>query len=302
MTSKDTSGAVPPSTAQAFEAIGIPVAVLVEDGTIVATNASWRAEVGERGAIGSRYLDSLRETRVHDADLVVFLEQGIGRVLAGRSARFELEHPLVGPVGERWRLLVVTRAEGGAVVLHVDVTAHHDVRELLDATAHRDPLTGLPNRLAITERLTYAIERGRRQGTDVAVVFLDLDGFKAVNDSLGHGVGDEVLAAVGRRLAGTIRAEDALGRWGGDEFVVVVEGGEAAVRLLASRLHATLELPMAVPGQQPVAVTVSIGAAAVRRGDRPEDVLARADLAMFEAKRGGGSVVLAGSGPAEDER
>lgn len=302
MTSKDAAGAGPPSAAYAFEAIGTPVAVLDGDGTIVAANACWRAEVGDRGAVGARYVDSLRESRVHDADLVVFLEQGIGRVLAGRSARFELEHPLVGTVGERWRLLVVTRAEGGAVVLHVDVTAHHDVREILDATAHRDPLTGLPNRLAITERLTEAIHRGRRQGTDVAVVFLDLDGFKGVNDNLGHGVGDEVLAAVSRRLAGTIRAEDALGRWGGDEFVVVVEGNESAVRLLARRLHGTLEPPLTVHGQQPVVVTVSIGAAAVRPGDRLEDVLGRADLAMFEAKRGGRTVVLAGSDPDEGDR
>lgn len=278
--------------AQVFRALGCAIAVLDERGTIVAANDRWHQDIGDRGRIGAQYLDSQRQAEAQDLDLV--LAEGVERVLAGRTDRFELEHPIEGPLGRRWHLVLATPYEGGAVVVHVDVTAHHDVRDILDARAHRDPLTGLPNRLAITERLRNAINRSRHQGTEVAVVFLDLNGFKAVNDLLGHDVGDELLAAVGRRFGGTIRADDTLGRWGGDEFVVVVEGGdEHAVRALAERLHDALVRPVAIRDQQVVDLGVAVGASTVRPGDNPDDVLSRADLAMFEAKRTGRPLVFA---------
>jgi diguanylate cyclase (GGDEF)-like protein len=277
-----------------LEAIGCAVAVLDTDGVIVATNSSWDEYAGAQGGIGRDYLDSHRARGGHDLDLV--LEEGIRRVLAGRSPRFELEYPVDGPVGPKWHLMLATPVGGdigGAVVAHIDVTAHHDIEEILNARAHRDALTGLPNRRALTERLTHAVQRHHRQGAGVSVVFIDLDGFKRINDDLGHDVGDEVLVAVGRRLAGTIRSADVLGRWGGDEFVVVVDdGGEQVLHSLANRLHGALADPVVVGGHRKINVALSMGAAGVRAGDTPDDVLSRADAAMFQAKRTGEAVVL----------
>lgn len=300
MTPPDASAGQRTVGDRAFEALGCAVAVLDGRGTIVATNAAWRADTersATRRAVGARYL--VGRSALVDLDLV--LEEGIGRVLAGRSDRFELEHPVDGPAGRRWHLLVATPMAGGAVVVHVDVTTHHDVRDLLDARAHRDPLTGLANRRATSERLSNAVKRATTADKDLTVMFLDLDGFKAVNDDLGHEVGDEVLVAVGRRLANTVRAADSLGRWGGDEFVVVVDGGVAATQALAQRLHQALEQPVVVGGERALRISVSVGAALLKSEDSPEDVLARADQAMFEAKRTGTSLVLAGSGREEPD-
>jgi diguanylate cyclase (GGDEF)-like protein len=283
-----------PDAAAVLEAIGCAVAVLDTDGVIVTTNRSWDDYAGEQGGVGRDYLDSHRARGGVDLDLV--LEEGIRRVLAGRSPRFELEYPVDGPTGPRWHLMLASRIDGkpgGAVVAHVDVTAHHDVEEILNARAHRDALTGLPNRRALTERLTHAVQRHHRQGHGVSVVFIDLDGFKQINDDLGHDVGDEVLVAVGRRLAGTIRSADVLGRWGGDEFVVVVDDdSEQVVHSLAARLRGALSDPVVVGGRRTIDVALSMGAARVREGDAPDDVLSRADAAMFQAKRSGQDVVI----------
>lgn len=285
-----------------LDEVGWPLVVLDGSGSIVSTNRLWRALPGELVDHGERYLDRHRA----DSDIDLVLAEGIERVLAGRSSRFEIEYRTEDPLGTRWHILVATPLSGGvgAVVLLIDVTAQHDVRDILQAAAHRDALTGLPNRRAITESLNAAITRGRRESVETSVVYLDLNGFKAVNDGLGHDVGDEVLTAVGRRLAATIRADDVLGRWGGDEFVVVVVDGDAerAVRSLAARLHHALDEPVALRGLRTVALGLAIGAAQVAPGETAEDVLARADAAMFEAKRSGRQLVLAAGPQPEADR
>ena len=276
-----------------FEALGFAVALLDEGGVIVAANVAWRALPGDAG-VGARLLDQHRA----DGDLDLVLAEGLERVLAARTSRFDIEYQADG----RWYLFVASQVagSGGAVVGVVDVTAQHDVREILDDTAHRDSLTGLPNRRAIRTTLDGAIRSGQRDGTRVAVVFLDLNGFKAVNDGLGHEAGDEVLAAVGRRLAGTIRRDDVLGRWGGDEFVVVVSSEEEhAVPALAARLHDALAQPVAIRGRRTVELGLAIGAAEVRKGEGVDEVISRADEAMFEAKRTGRDLVLAPPPPGE---
>jgi len=270
-----------------FEGLGWAVAVLDGSGAIVVANDTWRSLPSDVG-VGRRHGDR----RHHDLDLDLVLAEGLERVLAGRNPRFDIEYEADG----RWYLLAATHVAGGAgaVVGVVDVTAQHDVREILDGTAHRDVLTRLPNRRAMRSTLDSAIVRRRRQGTPLSVVFLDLNGFKAVNDGHGHEVGDEVLAAVGRRLAGTIRRDDVLGRWGGDEFVVVVAGGEdRAVPMLAARLHLALAQPIAIRGLGAVQVGIAVGAAEVGLGETADEVVSRADGAMFEAKRSGLQLVIA---------
>jgi len=158
----------------------------------------------------------------------------------------------------------------------------------LDHLAHHDALTGLPNRTAFRHEVGGALHRARR-GQSLAVLYLDLDRFKAVNDTLGHPAGDRLLCEVADRLRGTVRAVDAITRLGGDEFAIsqsAVEQPQSA-ETLARRLIDTLSLPYNIDGHL-VAVGVSVGITLVGRGDLDVDqLLRRADMALYAAKRGG---------------
>jgi diguanylate cyclase (GGDEF)-like protein len=160
------------------------------------------------------------------------------------------------------------------------------------ALAHRathDLLTGLPNRALFLDRLGHALTRASRAGQTCAVLFLDLDGFKEINDSLGHAAGDRVLAATAERLQACVRAADTLARLGGDEFVILLEevADNEAASQVAERLGEALSRPFPV-AQRAVAVSASVGIAlSVSPDDRPEDLLRCADVAMYRAKAGG---------------
>jgi diguanylate cyclase (GGDEF)-like protein len=159
--------------------------------------------------------------------------------------------------------------------------------EELSFLATHDPLTGLPNRTLILDRVEQMLVRSRRNQTPVAALFVDLDNFKSINDTLGHGVGDELLQAVAARLDGVVRATDALGRLGGDEFVVISEELSLAVgpELIAERLLDALKPPfkLGADNDTRVTVTASIGIAG---GDHTsaEELLRDADIAMYRAK------------------
>jgi diguanylate cyclase (GGDEF)-like protein len=163
-----------------------------------------------------------------------------------------------------------------------------DARNHSDAVhrALHDPLTNLPNRALFLDRLRLAQERAARSGGAVGVLFLDLDGFKTVNDSLGHGRGDELLVAVAERLAGALRAGDTAARIGGDEFAILVEAlaVEHEAVVVADRVMAALRAPFALDGQK-LAVRASIGIATARVPGG--DLLRDADLAMYQAKAQG---------------
>ncbi len=166
-----------------------------------------------------------------------------------------------------------------------EMRALHDV---LSRQALEDELTGLPNRASLTEQLEATLARRRRGGSDSAVLFIDLDGFKRVNDSLGHAAGDELLVRTAERIRGSIRTGDVVGRLGGDEFVVLcpdVEGIEVAVGV-ARRIAAQLESPYHI-GSQDATISASIGIALAVPGVTGEEMLRRADIAMYEAKTGG---------------
>jgi len=159
--------------------------------------------------------------------------------------------------------------------------------EQLAFLATHDPLTGLPNRTLILDRIEQMFARSRRDHTPVAALFIDLDNFKSINDTLGHGSGDELLKAVAARLDAVVRATDTLGRLGGDEFVVIAEDLSLAAGpdLVAERLLAALKEPFKLDGAKdtPFTVTASVGIAV---GDRvsPADLLRDADIAMYRAK------------------
>ncbi|MBV8385322.1 MAG: GGDEF domain-containing protein [Acidimicrobiia bacterium] len=153
--------------------------------------------------------------------------------------------------------------------------------------AERDALTGLPNRAAFSERLEQHLARTARRGGSTAVVFVDLDRFKEINDSLGHDGGDAVLRETAARLRAGVRAEDSLARWGGDEFTVLAEEGSAGALALAERLSTALRAPVKVGGHE-VRVSASLGVA-VTNGESHDAVtlVRQADVAMYLAKQGG---------------
>jgi diguanylate cyclase (GGDEF)-like protein len=153
--------------------------------------------------------------------------------------------------------------------------------------ATHDPLTGLPNRTLILDRVEQMLARSRRNQTPVAALFIDIDNFKGINDTLGHGVGDELLRAVAARLKGVVRDIDALGRLGGDEFVVISEDLSLAAgpELIAERLLDALQHPFNLGAEEEIRVTVtaSVGIATAE-GASAEDLLRDADIAMYRAK------------------
>ncbi len=185
--------------------------------------------------------------------------------------------------------LTALPAVGGLVVNAHDVTERARFEEALSHQATHDPLTGLPNRALLLDRLEQSLARARRGGGMVTVLFCDLDRLKVVNDSVGHHAGDEVLREAATRLAHTLRPTDTVARLGGDEFVIVCEGLVSAEErsALARRLLATLGRPMEAGGNQLV-VTASIGIAAASADNTAADELIRdADAAMYLAKTGG---------------
>lgn len=175
----------------------------------------------------------------------------------------------------------------GAVLVFWDMTEQRKVREQLSYQAFHDALTGLPNRLLFIDRLTQAIERLKRhQDTRFAVLFLDLDRFKLVNDSLGHPIGDQLLIAIAARLEGCLRASDTIARLGGDEFAILLEDIQdvSDACRAAERIIQELNVPFNLDAQQ-VFTTVSIGIVlGFSHHDQVEDLLRNADIAMYRAK------------------
>ncbi len=183
----------------------------------------------------------------------------------------------------------------GLVVTAHDVTAQKAVEDRLAHQATHDPLTHLPNRLIVHDRLDHALARGRRDGSRAAAIFLDIDEFKAINDTWGHAAGDELLRQVASRVQRAARAADTVGRYGGDEFVVICEDLPSASEALvvAERIRDEVARPARIDGAE-VQVGTSIGVALTARSDEGTgDLIGRADAAMYEAKaRGRGRIVV----------
>ena len=167
--------------------------------------------------------------------------------------------------------------------------AARDHAKILEALALNDPLTGLANRRLLRDRMSVALVHARRNKSAMAVVYLDLDGFKEINDTLGHGAGDILLKMVAGRLVETVREEDTVARLGGDEFVIAlwhVSGADDAARV-ASKVIEAVSQPCDIEGQT-VSITTSAGVGIYPvHGDDADTLMKSADLALYEAKHAG---------------
>ncbi|WP_275712095.1 EAL domain-containing protein [Dechloromonas hankyongensis] len=191
-----------------------------------------------------------------------------------------------------WQSVSVVRDGKGAVSHFVtafsDVTAIFDAQRQLNYLAHHDPLTGLPNRLLFDDRLENAMEQALRNEQRCLLLFLDLDGFKVINDTLGHAVGDELLRVVGDRLKGILRASDTVARLGGDEFVILTGSMNSDYApQLAKKILGLLSQPIPVAGEL-LSVTGSLGIAVFPdNGTDGQQLMRAADMAMYTAKAEG---------------
>jgi diguanylate cyclase (GGDEF)-like protein/PAS domain S-box-containing protein len=238
--------------------------------------------------------------RVHRDDLPR-LQEAIDAHLRGGSSHLESEHRMRHADGSwRWVLIrgLATRDPDGAATRLAgslsDITQRRRTERQLQHDALHDALTGLPNRELFLDRVDHLLARRRRDaGAQCAVMFLDIDRFKLVNDSLSHLIGDRLLNALATRLGEVLRPVDTLARLGGDEFTILLDGvgSETAALEVAERTQRVLAPPFIIDGHE-LSVTASIGIALSAPGLSAADLVRNADIAMYAAKRGGRSLCV----------
>jgi diguanylate cyclase (GGDEF)-like protein/PAS domain S-box-containing protein len=237
--------------------------------------------------IGRRWLEFLHPDDLTDA------QRFLTDLVPGASG--SLDHRVLQPDGS-WSdvetlatNLLTDDTIAGIILNSRDVSDRKALERRLAHLAFHDGLTGLPSRALLIDRIQHALDRHRREGTQAAILFLDLDDFKIVNDTLGHAAGDSVLTEIAARLDSCVRACDTAARVGGDEFAVLLDGLEQAedAVTIAERIVDSLSEPIAV-GDHQFVTAPSIGIAlASHQTDTAEDLVSRADTAMYHAKAQG---------------
>ncbi|WP_347059674.1 EAL domain-containing protein [Blastococcus sp. HT6-30] len=277
-----------------LDALASPTVLLDPAGRVVLANSAWTEAGRERQAPilpGEDYHALALHLR-DDADARRLVRE-LRELSRGERTEVSVDRSVPDPAGAAtsWFHVQASRVDqaGHVVVTHLDITARVRAEKASAWRARHDSLTELPNRAHLHELIDAELLHRRRPA--VAVLFLDVDGFKDVNDSLGHEVGDELLRQLAGRLLDSTRAQDAVGRLGGDEFVVLCRDCDAdGAELLAHRCQATFEQPFELDGTTH-RLSASIGIAAIPAGDRAgvrsTDLVRDADLAMYAAKAAG---------------
>ena len=281
-----------------LDSLAAHAAVLDADATVVAANRAWVSFAEEhpddpwRPAVGQSYLEACEQAARTGSEQATAVADAVRSVLSARQRRFHVDYRWSVDGEDRWfsfRVAALNVPGGGAVVSHTEITSRKRAEIQLAHQALHDPLTGLPNRTLFLDRLSVALARMERSPDTVAVLFIDLDKFKVVNDSLGHDVGDQLLVAVANRLRAALRPGDTAARFGGDEFTVLCEGitSETDAVVIAERISGAVRRPFTLEDVE-TCLTSSIGIAiAAGNIDRPESLIRDADTAMYRAKQRG---------------
>jgi diguanylate cyclase (GGDEF)-like protein/PAS domain S-box-containing protein len=226
-------------------------------------------------------LPDLRRSDIFDELVAVTLDGG------ATEAEWQWQDNQRAP---RWLHRQVVGVENGAVAIVRDITRRRLTEEHIRYIAHHDELTGLANRVLVRDRLDQALRQAKRRARHVALVFIDLDGFKQVNDTLGHDGGDALLKVVAARMAECVRSEDTVGRFGGDEFVIILadQGDDPRVlEPLLEKIRVAVSAPVTLLGSE-VRVGCSMGVAIhPTHAAEPGDLMRHADAAMYQAKQSG---------------
>jgi diguanylate cyclase (GGDEF)-like protein/PAS domain S-box-containing protein len=277
--------------ATVLEHIADGVMVIDLHGRIMATNPAFTQITGytEAEAVGQH--SSLTRSSWHDAQFYETLWRDLAEAGFWRG---EIRNTRKnGEIYPEWLTVTAVRDDAGEVTHYVavfsDITRAKEAQAKLDHLAHHDPLTALPNRLLFHDRLQHAMQQAARNKQQLAVLFIDLDRFKYVNDTLGHHVGDELLKQVAQALRDCLREDDTLARLGGDEFIVLLEDvdGEFGAGHVAGKLVSMFEQPFIVSDYE-LFVTCSVGVSLYPQDTTDLNMLVRnADVAMYQAKARG---------------
>ena len=276
----------------AFERAPVGMALIDLEGHFLRVNGALCALVGHTA---EQLLSASFQDVTHPDDLEADLSLA-QQLLDGRITTYDMEKRFIrsdGTVAWALKSMSLVCDDGGQpryfVSQYQDIAARKEIESTLEHRSMHDQLTGLPNRALLLDRLADAAARPRSGEETFAVLFVDVDGFKAVNDDLGHAAGDEVLIEVGARLSGTVRATDTVARFGGDEFVVVAEVTRAGdAELLATRITEAVSEPVSIHGAVRASVGASVGIAVFGQpNDDVEAMLVEADAAMYRVKRAG---------------
>ncbi len=281
--------------AAAFDRLGACAAVLDGDGIIVATNRGWRLFAhlndgsDETTGIGVNYLEICDLAASAGVTGSADVATGLRQILGGEREHIDMEYPCPSPTEARWFLLQASALPvsnaAGAVVVHVDITARKELADRLVGLVDHDPLTALPNRRAALRFLNEGLASARGADRAMSALFIDIDDFKAVNDTFGHHVGDELLIKVGLRIRRAVRNDDRLCRLGGDEFVVICPRFQRADALaLARRLRVAMTAPFQI-GDLEISVAISVGVAESDATSTAQTMLGVADQQMYIDKR-----------------
>ncbi len=267
--------------------------VMVTDvsGRIVEVNAAFTRITGYAKKEVKGKTPAILKSERHDANFYKEMWRTIRQ--RGRWQGEVIDRTRNGTLFPAWLTISEVKNERGEITNYVgifsDITPLKRSQEQIAHLAHHDPLTGLPNRLLLKDRLKAAVERARRSDQAVAVMFLDLNGFKDINDSMGHLVGDQLLLEIATRIRAHVRTEDTVARLGGDEFVVLIPfvENQRQVELIAQKILKKIEGPIEL-GDRRLALSASMGISLFPQdGENEDDLIRHADSAMYHAKEQG---------------